>query len=173
MTIDLLQTDQPATTAEDRAPLRAAVLAHQAHSGARPLTDTELAAELRHIDVRLQIATANCSHSNRARGTVRQLRLQRQQLIDGTEQDRLAAYDRQQRADAARVRLLAGAPAALRDAIDAARATLDQVRTNGSLISNSAPLQQRIHRDWQVRTAEQAVRDAVQAAVDWDPPRLG
>lgn len=167
---DLLKSDQPATTAEERAPLREAVREQESHAGEVYLTDAELQSQLRRIDARLAIAEANAEHSNRARGTVRELRLQRQQLIEQTERQRLAVYDRRLRADAAIKRLIAGAPEHIRQAVADAQLSLDDKKAQGRLISDRAPLEHRIQRDWMIRAAEQHHAATVQAAVAWDPP---
>ena len=168
---DLLKSDQPALTIEQRAPLREAVREQQRHAGDVYMTDAELQVTLRRLDGRLAIAEANAVASNRARGTVRELRLQRQQLLEQTDRQRLQVYDRSMRAKAATSRLIAGAPEPLRQAVIDAQIGVDDAKAQGRLISDRAPLEERIQRDWMISAAEQLHADAVRAAIDWDPPQ--
>lgn len=159
----------PATDPAERARLRELVRRRDdlKSSGKSYMSEYELHMTLHRLGQRLEAAQEAAVRSNRAKGLVRELTMQREQLIANVQQQRIEIHGIQVEGDRAEQRLLAGAPPAMLAEIANAQAEVVEAEKMQSRCNKATPLRDRIDADYQVYTARNTHQHAVQAAIDW------
>jgi hypothetical protein len=157
----------PATDPAERSRLRELVRQRDAMAGKDYVNDIELHIMVNKIDQRLRCAQESAARSNRAKGLVRELTTQREQLLQHVHQQRIEIHGVRVQGDDAEMRLLLGAPAELRAEIDHAENRLKDAQAQQARCTKATPLRDRVDADYRVHAAQTAIRNAVQAALDW------
>lgn len=157
----------PATDPAERSRLRELVRRRDAMAGTDYLDDYQLHTMINKIDQRLRSAQEAAARSNRAKGLVRELTMQREQLLATVQAQRIQIHGVRVEGDDAELRLLLGAPVDMRREIDHAEARLRDAEKQQARCTKATPLRDRIDADYRVHAAQTAAIQAVQAALDW------
>lgn len=136
---------------------------------AQPLSDEQLAAELKRIDQLIGQAGDKAATSNRAKGRLRELRQHRQLLIDSEAEARLELHAIRMRAANAEARLIAGCPDDLQQDV-ANMAELVRLTEDRQQVTADADQARQTHAAWELREAQAMHQAAIRACVAWDPP---
>jgi hypothetical protein len=159
----------PAVDPADRSRLRELVRRRDdlIRSGTSCITDDELRVILDRIDQRLLRARQAAGRSNRAKGLVRELTLQRQQVVADVERQRIEIHGVHIEGDGAHERLLAGAPPELRAEVEHAQQVLTDAQAAQAACTETTPTHDRIDTCYRVHQAKKDLAAAVDAAIDW------